>query len=775
MNILVNIYTAVIFCQLDFGLDKKQKMRYNIGVNAKTKIKTMNKKKATKLFVFGTIAVLAIVFLSTQVLAASKSGIMRGEVLDTNIKAVNDTYVSPIYSTDFDFNLVGFSWQGSETFEASLRFYNNQGWSDWFNIELEDYVIKEGWHISVEPIIASQASKAQYKLAAADEVDQIKLIYINTKGTALKKLNIFNWLFLSASAEEALSVIPRSDWEADETWRLDSTDEEIWPTEHQWPEKFVIHHTAGNDGSDDPEGTIRGIYYWHAVVLGWGDIGYNYIIDQAGNIYEGRYGGEGVVGAHVYRSKICAEQKFGGEEYEANFNPGSIGIAILGDYQTKKTLSETVSDALTNLISQQANDFEIEPDGKSYFVDDTYPNIVGHKDLDCTDCPGKNLYSQLEDIRIKAQEKYEVLGGVADPVVKATYVDQSDQPVEINAGEEKEVWVEFRNDGNTTWRNYKQETLPVLAKSQSSNFYVAGWDSPETAGVLTTPNVAPGEVGRFVFTIKAPENQLELIEEFELNFGDQALVGTVFTIYAQISGLEYAAVLDDQVIQPATFIKAPQTVTLEFKNRGLQTWHQGEVKLNIYDLGDQVSRYYDTSWPDQYGQIDFNEEEVKTNELATFTVVFKSPSESGLFLNIYRLAGIDNLVQEEDYSITRVDSTYQAEFIDSSLPPAVLNVWRSPAVIEFENVGLSTWDRNVVLRVYDLGGQVSRFSNDNWLDDYTVVRLSEWSVKSGQTGTFSFRWHSPAEAGLFYNKFELWRNGEKIQNSDFIWITRVDE
>lgn len=735
----------------------------------------MFKSRTTKLLILGTVAGLAIVFLSTQVLAASKPGVMKGEILNTNIKVANEVYVSPIFGTDFKFNLAGFAWQGQGRTTVFLRFYNADGWSSWYSPESKDYFFKDGWYYNIEPILASQAEKIQYKINTAGNVERLRLIYINTKGGKDIRWNLFGRLFAATQADEALDIISRSAWGADEVWRLNSSGEERWPVEYQFPEKFVIHHTAGNDGSDNPEGTMRGIYYWHAVVLGWGDIGYNYVIDQEGNIYEGRRGGDGVIGAHVYRSKTCAEQRFGGEEYEANFNPGTIGIAILGDYQTKKVLNETVLGALTDLVSQQANDFEIEPNGESYFVDDTYPNIVGHKDLDCTDCPGKNLYSQLEIIRTQAQEKYEALGGIVDPIVKATYVDQSGQPVEINAGEEKEVWVEFRNDGNTTWRNYKQETLSVLAKSQSSNFYVAGWNSPAMAGVLTTPNVAPGEIGRFVFTIKAPADQLELVEEFELNFGDQALTDTVFTIYAQISGLEYAAVLDNQIIRPATFIKAPQAVTLQFKNRGLQTWQRGEVKLNIYDLGDQVSRYYDASWPDQYGQIDFNEESVKTNELATFTVVFKSPSEPGLFLNIYRLAGIDNLVQEEDYSITRVDSTYQAEFIDSSLPPAVLNVWRLPAVIEFENVGLSVWDRNVVLKVNDLGGEVSQFSNDNWLDDYTIARLSEWSVKPGQTGTFSFRWQSPTETGLFYNKFELWRGGERIQNSDFIWVTRVDE
>ncbi len=735
----------------------------------------MKTSKTTKLFILGTIAVLAVVFLSTQVFASSKPEVKKGEILDTKIKVANEVYVSPIFETDFRFNLAGFAWQGQGQTTVFLRFYNADGWSGWHSPESEDYFAKDGWYYNTEPIFALQAEKIQYKVNTAGNVERLRLIQVSTKGEKDIGWNLFDWLFTAAQADETLDIISRSAWEADESWRLNSEDKEVWPTEYQWPEKFVIHHTAGSDGSDDPEATMRGVYYWHAVVLGWGDIGYNYIIDQQGNIYEGRYGGDGVVGAHVYRTATCAKQRFGGEEHEANFNPGTIGIAILGDYQATKELSETVKSALTDLIGNKAIEFGIEPAGESYFVDDTYPNIVGHRDLDCTVCPGKNLYSQFDTIRSEAQEKYEVLGGVTDPIIKATYVGQSEWPVEINIGEEKEVWVEFKNDGNITWRNYKQETFSVLARNSISNFYVAGWSSPTSAGTLTTPNVAPGEIGRFVFTIKAPDDRLELTEEFELNFGDQALAGTVFTISAQITGFEYAAVLDSQSVQPATFIRASQTVTLQFKNRGLQTWQRGSVKLNIYDLGQNVSRYYDTSWPSQYGQIDFDEEEVKTNELATFTVIFKSPAEPGLYLNTYRLVGVDELVQEEDYSITRVDSTYQAELVSHNIPPAVLNVWRLPAIVKFKNVGISTWDRSVALKAYDLGGVISRFKDSNWPDNFTAARLSEWSVKPGQVGTFSFRFNSPTTPGLYLNSFELVRGDSAVQGGDFSLITRVDK
>jgi hypothetical protein len=52
--------------------------------------------------------------------------------------------------------------------------------------------------------------------------------------------------------------------------------------------KIVIHHTASTTDLKDPKQEIRNIQYYHAVRRGWGDIGYNYIMDQKGNLYEGR-------------------------------------------------------------------------------------------------------------------------------------------------------------------------------------------------------------------------------------------------------------------------------------------------------------------------------------------------------------------------------------------------------------------------------------------------------------------------------------------------------
>lgn len=736
----------------------------------------INGHNTTKFFVVATVAVLAIVFLfsRTTAFASSKAEIKKGEILDNNISQEEGGYLSKVFKTDFTFNVVGLAWEGDERTSLFIRLYDSKGWSKW--AEVGDRIEKDGWHYLTEPMVADRGTKLQYKIESTLLVKSVKLVYLtNEQKFSFTRVGFLKKFFNKAQASEELNIVTRSEWEADESWRLTAESDEIWPSAYQWPEKFVLHHTAGSDGGDDPEAVLRGIYYWHAVVLGWGDIGYNYVIDQNGTIYEGRAGGEGVIGAHVYRGQECSQSRFG-QQAGVDFNKGSIGIAVLGDYENNLTLNEKVEDALTTLIAHFSRDFEIEPKAEGFFVDANYPNIVGHKDLDCTACPGESLYQMLDVIREGSQQKYEALGGVVDAVTKATFIGQSENPITINAGEEKEVWVEFKNDGNTTWRAYGQNKPYVVSNSSSSLFQASDWESENRVTTLDDSNVASGSIGRFSFTIKAPADRLTVKEEFELAINEESLPRTKFNISAEITGLTYAASLESKSIKQAMFLNDHQEVRLQFKNRGLNNWKKGEVKLNIYDLGDKKSRLYDSSWPEDFGEIDFKESKVKPEELATFTFYLKAPSELGHFKNIYRLQGTNEIIQKEEFTITRIDSVYQAELVSHTIPLAVLNYWRIPAVVRFRNTGIGTWDQNLVLNVYDLGKKTSKFRDSSWKHQAGQFTLKENEVKSGQIGTFEFVLKAPLQKGIYLQILELGHSSNRviIQNSEAQLLTRVD-
>jgi len=183
-------------------------------------------------------------------------------------------------------------------------------------------------------------------------------------------------------------IIPRSGWSADESIMT-------WPPEYRPIRAIILHHTATDDGGVDPVAMVRAIYYYHALVREWGDIGYNFLIDSMGNIYEGRAGGAEVVGAHARR-----------------FNWGSVGIALIGDFYEEEPTA-TALDSLTAFLAWQCIDYAIDPTGQRVFIDTELPTIMGHRDCGSTTCPGDRAYSLLPAIRSQTWARMVDIEGAA--------------------------------------------------------------------------------------------------------------------------------------------------------------------------------------------------------------------------------------------------------------------------------------------------------------------------------------------------------------------------
>lgn len=169
----------------------------------------------------------------------------------------------------------------------------------------------------------------------------------------------------------------------------------VWPIEKtKKVERIIIHHTAENNpSSKDDLALIRGIYYYHAVVRGWGDIGYNYLIGQRGKIYEGRAGGDYVAGAHAVWN-----------------NKSTVGVSVMGNFMQDSVVSEQ-QQSLANIVTHLAQKYGIDTHKTSIghkecatsdclIKDFPVANLSGHRDVGSTSCPGTNLYSLVESTRL---------------------------------------------------------------------------------------------------------------------------------------------------------------------------------------------------------------------------------------------------------------------------------------------------------------------------------------------------------------------------------------
>jgi uncharacterized protein YgiM (DUF1202 family) len=178
-------------------------------------------------------------------------------------------------------------------------------------------------------------------------------------------------------------VISRVGWGADESLRFGEDGEEVWPLEYQAVEHVIIHH-ADTANFNDPILEMRSIYYYHAITHGWGDIGYNYLVDFLGNVYEGRVGGETAIGGHA-----------------AGYNAGSCGICLIGRYFTDNITPE-MHNAIVWITAWAGRD--LDPTGSATFHDiPDLPTICGHRDVNPTTCPGDEFYGQLDTVRLEVR------------------------------------------------------------------------------------------------------------------------------------------------------------------------------------------------------------------------------------------------------------------------------------------------------------------------------------------------------------------------------------
>ena len=157
-----------------------------------------------------------------------------------------------------------------------------------------------------------------------------------------------------------------------ETWEppirklfLQFTEYELRPS----TEVIVVHHAGFPDG--DKDSSAEEIHKFHQEVNGWAGIGYHYVIRKDGRIEQGRR--PQMVGAHAL-----------------HHNKNSVGICVAGNFDVAKIQSAQM-DSLKLLTAWLCQRYKLNPMAKGV--------IVGHRDLNDTACPGKNLYSKLDELR----------------------------------------------------------------------------------------------------------------------------------------------------------------------------------------------------------------------------------------------------------------------------------------------------------------------------------------------------------------------------------------
>ncbi len=711
-------------------------------------------------------------------------------------------YTSAVVNPENEFHALAFALDKEQPLKTSIdlyaRVYSGDSWTDFSLIEEDD----DGY---VDPSLSSYlfstpvSSAYQYKIVLKTEEPTVspKINSVSVKAIdarqADQSVNLWDGFIASLnvySPTDELQIIPRSKWGADESltvyqdqdladtdsvnFNSDKNEFEIkyadeliaskiiykdddktykWPiTYPQSVQLIVVHHTASDYTSlDSTEASIKAIYYYHAVSRGWGDIGYNFLIDKDGKIYEGRKNSS---------SALKNKEPMPVGAHASGFNHGSVGIAMILNAQEHEPSLPALQSlmALSDLILKTYN---IDDSTKASMRGISLDRIIGHRDVGRTQCPGDKLYALLPDIKSLVFDNLnnELWGSDTDiniNINKADYdfeevTDRS--TVTLLPQEAQTLTINLKNIGTKTW---DKNTAILLTKDRTDEAKVYFTNNQGVALAMfymTESQVKPGGTGTFIIKSKS-----KLADGF-LNFqgylavnGKKKSPKSIFLpFYIQQIKPNYEIVktsISNKSLNPGENFNA----TIILKNTGNITWNAdtfSQLKLidSKFNLGQVISS--DPVAPEKSVEI---------------KVKLKAPSDLGDYLeNLSFSIGDSNL------ALVGKAINLQVSVIDKSNP--IIMVSR-PSKFYFnpeESYRIDMAFKNTsTTDLLTRGNNVFAFKViKNPIIGIDKVNILKKEIKSGTEFTVTFILKAPKQAGTYSIYLMPTQNGKKL-NSQYL-------
>ncbi|HEU0128564.1 MAG TPA: N-acetylmuramoyl-L-alanine amidase [Pseudonocardiaceae bacterium] len=314
---------------------------------------------------------------------------------------------------DRQFSLVGVTWESGTATKGttvSVRSRSLGAWSDWTALDIDP---EEGPAASEEtatrdgtaPAWVGQATGVEVAVFAPDgsppaglTVDAIDpgMSSYDAMATATTSSRAVSRSRARAGAFPSLpDVVTRDEWGADPSL-VDPCDAPRIGTTFKM---VFVHHTAGSNNYSRVESAsvVRGVYAYHTQSRGWCDIGYNFLVDRYGKIYEGRRGGMRlpVRGAH-----------------SGDYNVDTTGISLMGDF-TSVNPTRKMKLSLVDLIVWRMGAAYHGGYGRTSVNGSTFSRVSGHRDAMSTSCPGQRVYDRLPGLRSRVAAR---LAGFESPI-----------------------------------------------------------------------------------------------------------------------------------------------------------------------------------------------------------------------------------------------------------------------------------------------------------------------------------------------------------------------
>ena len=287
------------------------------------------------------------------------------------------------------FSMVGVTWTAlsGEDLGVHVRTLTASGWSEWYDVT-PDEEESEQRATGVIYVEDSTAVEVQATSRPGGTAEGMRAVLIDSPARGSDPTTATTAAAVNGPATAARplaangsvpqpTMITRSRWGAIAQDGCEANSDTI--------RAVAVHHTAGsNDYSAGQSASIvRGIQYYHEVTLGWCDIGYNFLVDKYGQVFEGKGGGATfpVHGAHA-----------------TTWNWETVGISLMMNSNTAQPSGPMLT-SLEDVIAWKIANNYLNPLGTVTLGGRTINVIFRHGDVMSTECPGTNVTNRMAGIR----------------------------------------------------------------------------------------------------------------------------------------------------------------------------------------------------------------------------------------------------------------------------------------------------------------------------------------------------------------------------------------
>lgn len=427
------------------------------------------------------------------------------------------------------FTLAGLTWVGPVTIgtEFKVRVRESGVWSAWFKLEYGEYqgVGKDGTEstdtrVGSDPLLTGLADGVEVIMENTSGVvpSQMKVTLVNsqvtkqdrnlgqqsirmaTTDTGMQSQAVAALVGAAVSPQGALvarpRIVTRAEWGADETWR------DPVPRVGTTLLAGIVHHTASTNNytADQAPAQMRNLYAYFTKSLNYADMGYNFLVDKYGTIYEGRSGC--AVGAVDCDSASVPVQG----AHTAGLNINTFGVSAIGNYDVLAPENPgAMVESIASLMAWKLAPYGLDPNATASIMStDTSGSskfsagqtaitqvISAHRDVGKTVCPGRYLYPYMAEIRARATT-------LLAPVIQGVSV----APTLVNGAGTDSVNVSAIIPANATWSvDVKNADSGAPIQAVTGTQVTSGpvsyaWDRKDSAGALVP-------MGRYAVTVNA--------------------------------------------------------------------------------------------------------------------------------------------------------------------------------------------------------------------------------------------------------------------------------